>query len=780
MPVNNILNVEANEKMDPLKKNYVRKPTGPYGMESFYIGSEYLQVLVPRKFKISDTEIQMRKLSYSTPPETVTVNGEEYFGRKLEDGSIEYLSPPLPFWAKIIVPSKNKLEPHNLFQGIQSPFISDSIEDAIIIFVNSFDFTNDQKLLENAKNIDVSQWDSDDKNSWLELINNIDIDLNILARTMKNYIFSAESTPPLIRVAFYDALLNSNTAQKQKVGNSEASYIYHKKYGFNSNLAPAQEMPKMDETEVCILSLTRDTYPDEVSLIFNGITYTNPPVNTEITLVPGQEYSYTMNDSFGDGWQGCELILKFKKTDEIFHINTLTNGSTKTETLTVPTEFKSVFLRTKLFNADYDLDNVKVGENGKVPFVFLPWHPDQQISLAEELASWGIATISYETIYYNYNVRSSINPSIKIRDAILDPELDNNMYPYFLAIWTSQDNFYLKSSDTDSEASPWWNNVLWSMPWNYNYVMSTTGKDSNDLSADYYNLLLKLFNSTTDKNGKSISSILDVNAHGIHAWSGGGHILDGADKLKISGLLASTSWDQTLLMNYGPSGYYGNSENFIFNEAFGPSQLRFGNDGFSHPHMSMDPLIDQYTDGASFKSSVGSNLTLQQTLRKTPVNIRSKCVRVRFPTGGHTPITIGDYTRLIRGTYNHPEIISLLPQNSDIFGIKDNDILSGVLQYKYILIISLYYRSLLQKSIALSSIHTLGLDVKQGMFNIEGAHDYDWNLRNPQWENDFGKNFLVFTDGEKLYFKDKITDEVIDLFNLAKTVNEIKTKVDTL
>ena len=716
---------QQQKTMSEFKPNYSRKPTGPYGIDSFYIGSEYLQVVVPRKFKVSDTATQMEKLSYSTAVEIEIIDGEEYYARTKDGSSIEYLSPPIPFWAKVTVPSKTELKPYPLFQNIQSPWGTDSVEDYVIFNISAFDFTGDNKLIENAKSVDVSELNSESKDAWLELLNQDIIDPNDLAVFMRTLIFTP-TTPPTVRVNLYDAIINSNTVQKQKNENSNASYVYTKKHGFSRNLTDPPPEKQIGETEVCLLNLTADSFPEEVSFVFNGTTYTNPPINVEIELVPGITYDYTMNDSYGDGWQGCEFTLTFLKTGDLFHRDTLSGGSTKTGTVTVPPEFRTQFLRTQLLNADYDLNNVQLGKNSKVPFVFLPWGPDRGLPLPEELASWGIASISYETIYYFNRVRPSINAHVPIRDAISDPELGNSMYPFVLRTGDLDDNFALQSSDSDSDAAPWWNNLLWSMPWNYNSTMSTTGKDSVDLSADYYGLLLKLLKSAKDINGNSIGSILDFNAHGIHALSGGGHILAGADRLNAPGLLASTAWDQTLIMNYGQSGYYGASEDFIFTPQYGITQLRYGKDGFSHPHMEIDPVIDQYTDGENSKSSVGSRLALQQTLRKTPVSIRSKCMHVVWPIGGHSNINDSSNPyNLINGRVNHPEIPSLLPTNSFVYGMRDDDLLKGMLDYKWVLMLSLYYRSLLQNSISLSSIHMLGINVKQGMFSIEGSHDYE-------------------------------------------------------
>ena len=135
---------------------------------------------------------------------------------------------------------------------------------------------------------------------------------------------------------------------------------------------------------------------------------------------------------------------------------------------------------------------------------------------------------------------------------------------------------------------------------------------------------------------------------------------------------------------------------------------------------------------------------------------------------------------IFKDLVEHPEPPSTHPTNSPVFAIRDDNLVQAELTYKYHLLFTLWYRHFLQGSVSLEALHTLGLRLDQGPFDIAGAHDYDWEFRTPRWENDWGPNFKVYTDEGKLYIKDEVKDEVIDVMGMYGMIQEMKTQLDSL
>lgn len=773
--------------MQSTPSTHLRKPTGPYGVDSFYIGAEYTQVRVPRRFKVSDVSDQLSAMSFDTPPETVDVNGTMYYGRAVE-GVPVYLSPPVPMWAKVTVPSTRPLSDYSIFQDVKSPWLGDSVDEALFGFGGRMPFATDTKIAAAFRAMDLATlWpNANDDTTYATLASlqaNTEATPDVIASELRAAIRAA-SAPPTFRLAAYDVLMASSTVENYQKGDNTMGWS--KKYSYLTPAAPPPPPPVLPPGCANVLfTLTPGSYPSEVSVVFDNVTYTPPQDNTVLCLTPGASYDYQLLDSYGDGWNGARMEMAFEINEQVLLSTTLAEGASASGTLTIPTALREAGVRTKLLDADYDLTHVQTAAsaNGKVPIVFTAFAPENQLVQAEELASWGIASVAHETIYDGTEFRSTTHAHVSMREAMSDPAMGANLYPYVLKNWSPSDNFYLVASDDGSDMSPWWNNVLWSMPWNYNSDMSTTGTDSNDLSVDFFEQTMGLLNTARDRNGVRLSTKLDLNNLGIHAWSGGGHILDGADKLKDARVKASTSWDMVFAMNYGPSGYYGASEGFEQERIrnFGPTQLRFGTDGFSHPHMFLEPEFDSYTPRDTMKTAVGNRLNIQQTLRRTTTAIRSECIFVEWPRlghAGHGQRTI--MSQLYENKVEHPEPRSLLPTNDPVFGIRDDALVQADLQYKYHLLLTLWYRHFLQGTVSLESLHTLGLRLDQGPFDIAGAHDYDWSYRTPRWENDWGPNFKVYTDGGKLYIKDELNDETIDVMAMYGMVQSMKERLDNI
>ena len=122
-------------------------------------------------------------------------------------------------------------------------------------------------------------------------------------------------------------------------------------------------------------------------------------------------------------------------------------------------------------------------------------------------------------------MRSTTHAHVSMREAMSDASMGADFHPYVLKY---KGNFELRSSDATG-THVGWNNEFAYMPTQYNSALSTTGTDSNDLSADFFEQLMKLLNTARDRNGVPLFTKLDLNKLGIHGWSGAGHILDGAD-----------------------------------------------------------------------------------------------------------------------------------------------------------------------------------------------------------------------------------------------------------
>ena len=209
--------------------------------------------------------------------------------------------------------------------------------------------------------------------------------------------------------------------------------------------------------------------------------------------------------------------------------------------------------------------------------------------------------------------------------------------------------------------------------------------------------------------------------------------------------------------------------------------LRFGDDGFKFPLMILEPELDAYNPGDNYRSAVGNRLNIQQTMRKTAIKVRQNCLFVEWPNLGHNfPDGKGDLSKLYRNSVVHPEAPSHTPTNDAVFGIRDAKLVDGVYRYKYENLMSLWYRHHLLGNMPLKSMFLLGIRMDLGPFSIPGAHDYDWDKRTPTWENDWGPNFKVYSNNNKLYIKDETNDEVIDVLGMHEEVKQLRLEIDQL
>lgn len=306
--------------MEQPMPTHLRKPTGPYGVDSFYIGAEYTQVRVPRRFKVNDVSSKFRNLKFVTDAETVKVGDDVYYGRNTTEGVVVYLSPPIMTWAKVTVPSNATLEKHPLFQDVRSPWLTDHVEEAAVIFGWKMPFPSDTKLKADFDALNMTTlWPPERRTATREdLINmwqNTAATPNKIVAEVRLAMRLAD-TPPAFRVAGYDLLANSSTVQHYKKGVD--SHIWSKKHGY---LTPAVDPYPVNLT-VCTdvrMVLTQGDRAREVSFTFKNEMFMPVPnaVVKTFCLDPGEKYNYTMSDSYGDGWNGAEVSFTFTTNEQV-------------------------------------------------------------------------------------------------------------------------------------------------------------------------------------------------------------------------------------------------------------------------------------------------------------------------------------------------------------------------------------------------------------------------------------------------------------------------------
>ena len=293
--------------MQRTPSTHLRRPTGPYGVDSFYIGAEYTQVKVPRQFKVSDVAEQMAAMSFDTPPEVVIVGGVEYYGRHV-NGSPVYLSTPVPMWAKVTVPSTEALKDRSMFQDVQSPWLEDSVEDAVLFFEDRMPWERDTNISSTFHAMSLATlWPVPGNNTMYQQLSALHADANAspvdVARALIFGIRDAFA-PSTFRIAAWDALMTSSTVEGYKAG--QGSRIWSKKHSYTTPAAPPPPAPVFSTGCVsATLTLNPGSYFSEVTLMFNNNTYgLIPPYASTATLclTPGDSYAYEMMDSYGDGW----------------------------------------------------------------------------------------------------------------------------------------------------------------------------------------------------------------------------------------------------------------------------------------------------------------------------------------------------------------------------------------------------------------------------------------------------------------------------------------------
>ena len=158
--------VNIGHQQPPLDKFDFAQGQGPYAVDCFQLGKQGVQVKSPVPYRVD----KVPDLEVNTPVQKVTVEGVEYFGRTEEDGSVTYLTYPLPMTLTCYVPSKrtNKDDKFPYFapkEYNQSGFGNLSLDD---VLGSSDHFNNGNQICYNLQD-DVGE------NSLKYLVANLDL-----------------------------------------------------------------------------------------------------------------------------------------------------------------------------------------------------------------------------------------------------------------------------------------------------------------------------------------------------------------------------------------------------------------------------------------------------------------------------------------------------------------------------------------------------------------------------------------------------------------------------
>jgi len=713
-------------------------PDGPYAVDMFQISVDNAQYRSPMKFLVAN----VANIVPIEQAKTVTVDGNVYYG-ELVDGNVVYLTYPTPITIEVFVPSTrtDKTTPINYFP--------------------------------------------DDTNNEFINLSNLRTAVAAEATSFATDGYGNRITPPI--------LLNGDgdlTTRLSEVITNEKSLA-----------ADIRDLNLADWTgligKFLLDNLVNDAYDRLVAVQASLVSNINANARGAVVFMEkvmgslGVPSSVISANSIlqADRERTLNLFLNSNNLKQYREYKCYSRSFP-------PKQTSRSDSGSNIYDTQFDGTNINL-VNGKVP-VILGGDPvpiTYGRSVAEKMASWGIAYAICNNTYIFDNIR--VPGKTRTAEQIIS---DADSFPDYVNYYgTSSTDFFGSYSylgDVAVQPGPpiaaGFGAYSWA--WNFGVDQTTTGSTSYAVCLDEVTNIIDLLSKAKDVNDVPLSQYLNLGSIGAHGRSGGISYVCGANqyaKLYPNVIKAIFSDDCVYSFPFNKMGAYYTGLSDTGGDI--TKDLAFP-DGANAPVLFLEADVDHFSTSFDFgyegygRYTVGPRKELQNLIRRTPLVVRNRCIYMEQSATGHSSSMTqkgtssdGLYDRglsLVNGTA-HPSPPSV-PNNFDlVFGFHDtfnvgNALRDANMQYSLRNTFALFFRMYLSPFERISAgLLTMAPFVTIiGPWDIPGADDYQWTRK---WEMDLGgkytmelnaNNDLVISDDTDTGAKLKVKPTTLNIMNI--------------